>query len=137
MDVLEKRPDLGKFAITIGFGQYKFNALCDLGASVSIMPLTIWSKIKIGALEPVDARLYMANNTVVIPTDMVDNVPVQVGKFFVPADFLVIDMAEDPACPIILGRPFLAMVDANISIRKGVLTFNISDEVIEYSFNKN
>ena len=45
-------------------------------------------------------------------------------------------MAEDPACPIILGRPFLATVDANISVRKGVLTFNISDEVIEYSFNK-
>ena len=104
LDILEKRPDPGKFAISIGFGPYKINALCDLGASVSIMPLTIWSKIKIGALEPVDARLYMANNTVVIPTGMVDNVPVQVGKLFVPADFLVVDMQEDPACPIILGK---------------------------------
>ena len=47
LDILEKRPDPGKFAITIGFGQYKLNALCDLGASVSIMPLSIWSKIKI------------------------------------------------------------------------------------------
>ena len=136
LELPQKRADPGKFSIAIGLGQFKFNALVDLGASVSMMPLTIWHKVKIGPLEPVDARLYMANNTVVIPTGIVTDVPVQVGKFFVPADFLVVDIAEDPACPIILGRPFLATVDANISVKKGLLSLTISDEVIEYSFNK-
>ena len=64
------------------------------------------------------------------------HVPVQVGKFFVPVDFLVVDMAEDPACPIILARPFSSTVDTNISMKKGLLSFTISDEVIEYAFNK-
>ena len=60
----------------------------------------------------------MANNTVVIPTGMVEDVPVQVGKFFIPADFLIIDCAEDPTSPIILGRPFLATTDAKISVKQ-------------------
>ena len=123
----EKRPDPGKFSVTVGFGQYKYESLCDLGASVSIMPLSIWRKVKIGCIEPVDAKLYMANNTVVIPTGMVDNVPVQVGKFYIPADFLVIDMAEDPACHIILGRPFLATADSKFRVRKRLIAFTIGN----------
>ena len=81
-----------------------------------------------------DAKLYMPNNTVVIPTGIVENVPVQVGKFFVPTDFLIIDCAEDPTSPIILGRPFLATADARISVKNRPLTFTIGDEVLDFSF---
>ena len=102
----EKLGDPGRFAITIGIGNHKFKALCDLGASASLVPLSIWSKANMGPLEPVDMNLYMADGSSVKATGVVDDYPIQVGKFFIPNDFIVLDMPEDPHVPIILGRPF-------------------------------
>ena len=132
----EKLSDPGRFAITIGLGNYRYKALCDLGASASLLPLSIWTKINMGDLSPVNMRLYMADGSCVLPTGIIEDVPVKVGKFFVPNDFVVMDMAEDPHVPIILGRPFLATAGALIDVKKGLMTFNICDEFVEFSFNK-
>ena len=113
----EKKADPGRFAINIGIGNHRFKGLCDLGASVSLMPLSVWSKVNVGPLEPVEMKLFMANNAWINPTCTIDDVPVRLGKFFIPTDFIVVDMEEDSACPIILGRPFLATADANICVR--------------------
>ena len=89
-----------------------------------------------GDLTPVNMRLYMADGSCVHPTGMIEDVPVRVGKFFVPNDFIVMDMAEDPHVPIILGRPFLATAGAIIDVKEGRMTFNVCDELVEFSFNK-
>ena len=132
----EKLNDPGRFAITIGLGNYRFKALCDLGASTSLLPLSIWKKINMGDLTPVNMRLYMADGSCVLPTGVIEDVPVRVGKFFVPNDFIVMDMAEDPHAPIILGRPFLATAGAIIDVKEGRMSFQICDEMVEFSFNK-
>jgi hypothetical protein len=104
----EKLCDPGRFAITIGLGHHKYLALIDLGASASLMPLSIWKKILLGDLRPVNMKLFMADGSCTYSTGIIDDVPVQVGKFFVPNDFVVMDIEEDDSVPIILGRPFLA-----------------------------
>ena len=67
-NLLEKLIDPGSFAITIGLGAYRYKALCDLGASTSLLPLSIWSKINMGDWSPVNMRLYMADGSCVNPT---------------------------------------------------------------------
>ena len=55
----EKLSDPGRFAITIGLGNYKYKALVDLGASASLLPLSIWSKINMGDLRPANMKLFV------------------------------------------------------------------------------
>ena len=78
----------------------------------------------------------MANKACVIPTGMIEDFPVQIGKFFAPVDFIVTDIEFDESVPIILGRPFLATVGALINVREGFMTFDIGGEVTEFRFNK-
>lgn len=132
----EKLGDPGRFAVTIGFGSYKYKALCDLGASTSLMPLSIWRKIDMGTLKPINMRLFMADGSCVIPTGIIEDVPIQVGKLFVPVDFVVMPIDEDVPVPIILGRPFLATAGALIDVKEGTLTFTIGDDKVHFNFNK-
>ena len=103
---------------------------------MSLLPLYIWSKINMGDLKPVNMRLYMADGSCVSPTGIIEDVPVQVGKFFVPTDFVVMDIEADHIVPIILGRPFLSTVGLLIDVKEGLLTFTIGEEVVEFQFNK-
>jgi hypothetical protein len=132
----EKLSDPGRFVITIGLGNYRYKALCDLGASTSLLPLSIWKDINMGDLQPVKMKLYMADGSCVQPTGIMEDVPVQVGKFFIPNDFVVMDIDADVLVPIILGRPFLATAGARIDVQKGVLNLTIGDEEVEFHFNK-
>ncbi|XP_057999286.1 uncharacterized protein LOC131178345 [Hevea brasiliensis] len=83
-------------------------ALCDLGASVSLMPLSICEKLKVGDLKPTTISLQLADRSIKYPVGILENVPLKVGKFFIPMDFVVLEIEEDVRMPIILGRPFLA-----------------------------
>ena len=78
----------------------------------------------------------MVNKACVIPTGMIEDFPVQIGKFFAPVDFIVADIEFDEAVPIILGRPFLATVGALINVKEGFMTFDIGGELIEFRFNQ-
>ena len=66
------------------------------------------------------------------PTGIIEDIPVQVGKFFVPNDFVVMDINADVQVPIILERPFLATVGAKIDVKEGFLNLNIADEEVEF-----
>jgi Retrotransposon gag protein len=130
----EKLCDPGRFAITIGLGHHKYLALIDLGASASLMPLSIWKEIQLGDLRPVNMKLFMADGSCTHSTGILDDVPVQVGKFFVPNDFVVMDIEEDESVPIILGRPFLATAGAVIDMRELLMTLDICGEQVVYDF---
>ncbi|XP_074298180.1 uncharacterized protein LOC141629003 [Silene latifolia] len=104
-------------------GNHEFGkALCDLGASVGVMPYSVCEKLNIGNLKVTNMTLQMADRSIQRPLGILEDVPVQVGKFFIPVDFIVLDIGEDSQIPIILGRPFLHTAGAVIDVKRGVLT---------------
>nr|GEV62275.1 hypothetical protein [Tanacetum cinerariifolium] len=108
----EKLGDLGRFLIPCDFLEFdNCLALADLGASINLMPLSIWKKLRLSALNDTKMVLELADQTISKPTDVAENVFVKVGKFYFPADFVVLDFIADPRVPLILGRPFLRESD--------------------------
>ncbi|XP_074283546.1 uncharacterized protein LOC141608093 [Silene latifolia] len=122
----EKLQDPGSFSISCMVGNMSIKkALCDLGASVSILPLPIARKVGLHDMIPTSMILQLADMSVQRPMGVIEDVPVKVGNFYIPVDFVVLDIPEDQQTPIILGRPFLATGDVNISVKEGKLTFKV------------
>nr|GEZ58879.1 reverse transcriptase domain-containing protein [Tanacetum cinerariifolium] len=116
----EKLGDPGRFLIPCDF--LKFDnclALADLGASINLMPLSIWKKLRLPTLKDTKMVLELADKTISKPTGVAENVFVKVGKFYFPADFVVLEFIADPRVPLILGRPFLSTAHALIDVYKG------------------
>ncbi|XP_074293197.1 uncharacterized protein LOC141620154 [Silene latifolia] len=116
----EKLQDPDNFSIPCTVGNVSIKrALCDLGASVSILPLPIARKVGLHDMITTSMTLQLADRSVQRPIGVIEDVPVKVGNFYIPADFVVLDIPEDQQMPIILGRPFLATGDVNISLQGG------------------
>nr|KYP47974.1 hypothetical protein KK1_030389 [Cajanus cajan] len=109
--ISEKCKDLGTFCIPCIIGNNKFeNAMLGLGASINVMPLSIFKFLSLGPLQPTSVVIQLANKSVAHPTGFVEDVLVRVGELIFSVDFYVIDMEErfsHGSVPIILGRPFL------------------------------
>nr|GEZ01241.1 reverse transcriptase domain-containing protein [Tanacetum cinerariifolium] len=134
----EKLGDLGRFLIPCDFSKFdNCLALEDLGASINLMPLSIWKKLKLHTLSDTKMVLELADRTISKPTGVAENVFVKVSKFYFPADFIVLDFVTDPRVPLILGRPFLNEVstlyyEPIVSNSSPTLTpFNESDFYLE------
>ncbi|XP_017250868.2 uncharacterized protein LOC108221505 [Daucus carota subsp. sativus] len=124
-----KLKDPGSFTIPCTIrNQYFGKALCDLGASVNLMPLSIFVKLGVGEVKPTSVRLQLADRSLAYPRGVVEDVLVKVDKFIFPADFIVLDMEEDADIPLLLGRPFLATGRTLIDVQKGELTMRVQDE---------
>ncbi|XP_021686699.2 uncharacterized protein LOC110669368 [Hevea brasiliensis] len=118
-----KLKDPGSFSIPCLIDNMNIDkALCDLGASVSLMPLSICKKLDIGELKPIIISLLLVDRYVKYPIGILENIPIKVGKFFIPIDFAILEMEEDVQIPIILGRPFLATAGVVIDVKNGLLT---------------
>ncbi|GJU19275.1 reverse transcriptase domain-containing protein [Tanacetum coccineum] len=110
--ILKKLPkklgDPSKFLIPCNFPEIvECLALADLGASINLMPLSIWRKLSLPELTPTQMILELADRSTTRPTGIAEDVFVRVGKFHFSTDFVVVDYVVDPRVPIILGRPFL------------------------------
>ncbi|GJZ19514.1 reverse transcriptase domain-containing protein [Tanacetum coccineum] len=94
-------------------------ALSDLGASINLMPLSIWKELSLPALTKTRMILELVDRMISTPTGIAEDVFVKVGTFFFPADFVVVDYVADPRVPLILGRPFLrtarALIDVHVN----------------------
>nr|GEY02482.1 reverse transcriptase domain-containing protein [Tanacetum cinerariifolium] len=113
--LLEKHGDPGRFLIPCYFLEFdNCLALADLGASINLMPLSIWKKLKLPTLSDTKMVLELTDRTISKPTGVAENVFVKVGKFYFPADFVVLDFIADPRIPLILGRPFLTRNDLKV-----------------------
>ena len=101
------------------------NALLDLGASINLLPYSVYKKLGLGELKPTTITLSLADKSVKFPKGTVEDVLVQVNKFYYPVDFVVLDI--EPVAeganyvPIILGRPFLDTSNAIINYRNGIM----------------
>nr|GEY98700.1 reverse transcriptase domain-containing protein [Tanacetum cinerariifolium] len=98
------------------FCELKCKALADLGASINLMPLSVWMKLGLPELIPTHITLELANRAICTPAGIAREVFVLVGKFTFPADFVIVDYASDPRVPLILGRPFLWTARALIDV---------------------
>nr|GEX51659.1 reverse transcriptase domain-containing protein [Tanacetum cinerariifolium] len=104
----EKLGDPGRFLIPCDFVEFdNCLALADLGASINLMPLSIWKKLRLPTLNDTKMVLELADRTISKPTGVAENVFVKVSKFYFPADFIVLDFIVDPRVPLILERPFM------------------------------
>ncbi|XP_070015509.1 uncharacterized protein [Nicotiana sylvestris] len=118
--IAQKMSNLGSFTIPCTIGSYAFaKALCDLGANINLMPLTVYTKLGIGRARLTSMLLQLADHTVKRSTGILDDVLVQVEKFVFPADFVILDCQIDEEMPIILGRPFFATGRALINCETG------------------
>ncbi|GJX26506.1 reverse transcriptase domain-containing protein [Tanacetum coccineum] len=111
-----KASDLGKFLIPYGFSELKCKALADLGASINLMPLSVWKELGLPELISTQMTLELANCDICTPKGIARDVFVPVGKFTFPADFVIVDYESDPRVPLILGRPFLRTARALIDV---------------------
>ncbi|GJU01595.1 reverse transcriptase domain-containing protein [Tanacetum coccineum] len=125
----EKLGDPGRFLIPCDFSEFdNCLALADLGASINLMPLSIWKKLGLPGLNDTKMVLELADRTISKPTGVAKNVFVKVGKFYFPADFVVLDFIADPRVPLILGRPFLRTAHALIDVYEGEITLRNDDQ---------
>ncbi|GJY13389.1 reverse transcriptase domain-containing protein [Tanacetum coccineum] len=129
----EKMGDPGKFLIPCNFQEIvECLALADLGASINLMPLSIWRKLSLPELTPTQVILELADRSTTRPTGIAEDVFVRVGKFHFLADFVVVDYVVDPRVPLILRRPFLRTALALIDVYAEELTLRVSDEAITF-----
>jgi hypothetical protein len=131
---LEKQKDPGCPTIPCSVGSFKFEkALCDLGASVSVMPRDVFEKLRL-PLEPTGMCLELGDNSIRYPLGITEDVPVKIGHHFIPVDFVVLEMGEKEKPPLILGRSFLKTVGATIYVGKGEIMFDINGEKSSFKF---
>ncbi|XP_019175574.1 PREDICTED: uncharacterized protein LOC109170892 [Ipomoea nil] len=129
-----KYKDLRKFTIPcIVGGRPIKGSLCDLGASVSVMPLSLCMKVNLGKPKPINLTLCMADQSTSTIVGILEDVPVCADKYFVPVNFIVIDAQENPEIPLILGRPFLVTTGALIDARKGTMIFHFGEDKVEFN----
>ena len=131
-----KYKELGSPTIPVNIGGNCIDkALLDLGASVNLMPYSVYMQLGLGELKPTTITLSLADRSVKIPKGIVEDVLVKIDKFYYPVDFVVLDTEpssnEPNHVPIILGRPFLATANAIINCRNGIMQLTFGDMTLE------
>ncbi|GJW77440.1 reverse transcriptase domain-containing protein [Tanacetum coccineum] len=133
----EKLGDPGRFLIPCKFpGMDECLALADLGASINLMPFSVWKKLNLPNLTPTCMTLELADRSISRPIGIAKDVNVKVGVFQFPADFVVVDFEPDPRVPLILGRCFLKTSRALIDVYEGELTLRVDNEAITYNLDQ-
>nr|GEY03968.1 reverse transcriptase domain-containing protein [Tanacetum cinerariifolium] len=130
--ILKKLPkklgDPRKFLIPYGFSKLKCKALADLGASINLMPLSVWRKLGLPDLIPTRMTLKLANRAICTPDGIARDVFVSVGKFTFLADFVIVNYESDPRVTLILERPFLRTARALINVHGEEMILSDGDE---------
>ncbi|GKA66057.1 reverse transcriptase domain-containing protein [Tanacetum coccineum] len=112
------------------------NALADLGASINLMPYSVWKNLSLPELTPTCMTLELADRSISEPIGIAEDVYVTVGKFQFPADFVVVDFEPDPRVPLILGRSFLKTSRALIDVYEGEITLRVGREAITFNLDQ-
>ncbi|KAG9453806.1 hypothetical protein H6P81_006710 [Aristolochia fimbriata] len=133
-----KLKDLGStFTIPCEFGAFKIDkALCDLDASINLMPLSIYRQLNLGELKATNMLLQFADRSTKRPRGIIEDVLIKIGDFIFLCNFVVLDMVIDWEVPLILGRPFLATAVALIDVKNGKLTLRLNDEELIFDINQ-
>nr|GEV92536.1 reverse transcriptase domain-containing protein [Tanacetum cinerariifolium] len=133
----KKHRDPGKFLILCDFsGMYVCHALADLDASINLIPLSIWRKLSLPKLTPTWMTLELADRSITLPKEVVEDVFVKVRKFHFLTDFVFMDFEANPCVPLILGRSFLRTGRALIDVYREDITLRVNDEAVTFNLNQ-
>ncbi|XP_070015057.1 uncharacterized protein [Nicotiana sylvestris] len=116
---------------TIGSADFA-KALCDLGASINLMPYSVFMTLGIGKPRPTSMRFQIADRIMKRPLGIIDDVLVRLDKFILPTNFVILDCEVDYVVMIISGRPFLATGKALVDVEARELTFRVGDEKVVF-----
>jgi hypothetical protein len=126
--------------ISLKIGDHFYHGLCDIGASVSASPISLYQEIMNdiaqAEIEDIDITIKLANRDTIQPLGIVRNVEVLCGKTKYPTGFLVLGSPQDDFCPIIFGRPFLNTVNAKIDCEKQTVGVSFGGDSHEFNFSK-
>ncbi|XP_070009873.1 uncharacterized protein [Nicotiana sylvestris] len=134
----QKSEDLGSFTILCSLGTINFDkSLCDSGASINLMPLSIYRKLEneIGEIRSTPISLQLADQTTLITKGIVEDVLVRMDNFVFPVDFIVLKMEENKEVPLILGRPFLTSGRAVLDIHERKLMLQVGEEPVTFNID--
>ncbi|XP_022040547.1 uncharacterized protein LOC110943101 [Helianthus annuus] len=134
----EKQTDPSTFTIPCFFegAITPAHALADLGASINLMPFSLYEKLGLGELTPTRMSLSLVDRSVKYPRGVIENLLVKVDKFVFPVDFVVLDMEADEGVTIILGRPFLRTAKAVIDVFDGKISLCAGDEIVTFEIDR-
>ncbi|GJW51634.1 reverse transcriptase domain-containing protein [Tanacetum coccineum] len=107
---------------------FSCNDLADLGASINLMPYSLYVKLSLETLKPTKISVRLADRSFQYPVGIAENMLVEVGEFTFPADFVILEMEEDSKVPLLLGRPFLHTTDAVIRVKQKQLNLGVGTE---------
>ncbi|XP_062147736.1 uncharacterized protein LOC133856697 [Alnus glutinosa] len=130
-----KCKDPGMFTIPCTIGNMRFEkAMADLGASINVMPYSIYASLKLGPLLKTGVVIQLADRSIAYPKGVVEDVLVQINDLVFPADFYVLDMENgDQTAPILLGRPFLKTSKAKIDVNSGTITMEFDGKIVKFN----
>ena len=132
-----KMQDPGSFTIPCIIGNTELGKdLCDSRASINLIPLSVVKRLSLGELTPIAMTLQMADNSMVQPKGILEDILIKVGKFIFLVDFVVMNIEEDKQVPLLLGRPFLATRATLIDVKKEELTLKVGDEAAHLYLNQ-
>ncbi|GJY47632.1 reverse transcriptase domain-containing protein [Tanacetum coccineum] len=135
--VPEKLEDPRKFLIPCILQDLEvYNSLANSGASINVMPLSIYEKLGFGPLKPTWMTLELANRSVTFPMGIAEDVILKVEKFNFLADFVIIDFEDYPRVPIILGRPFLRTERSLVDLYEEKITLRVGNEEVVFYTDK-
>ncbi|XP_076913754.1 uncharacterized protein LOC143572482 [Bidens hawaiensis] len=133
----KKMTDPGSFTIPCWIGSLSVsNSLAELGASINLMPYSIFAKLDLGDPKPTRMSIQLTDCSVKYPRGIIENVLEKIDKFVFHVDFVILDMDEDKNLPLILGRPFLATARALIDVCTGKLTLRVGNEEVIFDIGR-
>ncbi|GJT09070.1 putative nucleotidyltransferase, ribonuclease H [Tanacetum coccineum] len=132
-----KEKDPWSFTIPCDIGQLHINnALVDIGASISLMPYTMYKKLSLGEPNATRMSFELADRSIQYRRGIIENILIKVDKFVLLIDFVILDMPEDTRVPIILGRPFLATARAMIDVFNKKITLRVGDDEVIFDVDQ-
>ncbi|GKB45536.1 reverse transcriptase domain-containing protein [Tanacetum coccineum] len=126
----------GNFTLPCTIGSLNFYAMTDLGASVNVIPKSMFEHLKLAGLKKTDMLVEMADTTKRALIGIVENVLVKTDKFLFPSDFIVMDMLKTRNETMILWRPFLATIHAEIYIFNKEISLGIRDDMVTFDMDR-
>ncbi|KAF8114871.1 hypothetical protein N665_0032s0003 [Sinapis alba] len=135
--VPEKMEDPGSFVLSYEIEGVIFRrSLCDLGSSVNLMSYTVAKRLGFTNFKPTKIQLVFADRSVRHPVGVVLDIDVVIGNYKIPADFVVLELDQEPKDPLILGHPFLATAGAIIDVKRGKMDLHLGDIIMKFEVDK-
>ncbi|XP_073056868.1 uncharacterized protein [Primulina eburnea] len=127
----QKLLDPGEFIVPCEIGGHLVEkAICDSGASINIMPSSLYEKLGLSKMRSTELSVQLADKSVKVPFGIVEDVELKIDKLKVLAEFLVLDMENSQDVHVILGRTLLAAVGAIIDVKRGKMTMEVEGQMV-------